>query len=448
MADLLPLKMIGMGTQDIEAFPSYLIRLASSHGITTGHLLRLLLAEDAGTCNALAAGVQAQPFAGLVRPNATTLGVLKCTSKHVIESLDTLIHGTFVHLMPALKRSANTYTRTVRWCPGCLGEQEVEHGAAYLKLVWFLNEVETCAVHRIRLRDRCSVCQRIARPMSRWGAFAVCQHCAAPLNRVSADDVLETNPEATAPDLIKFVGDLVHRSASFPEGATNRYVDQVFNAAWASERERELWERLPRDECIRYASANEPVTLPAARRIAYLLEMPLYELLQGDFPSVQSFGFATEQLLPESMQPNKRGSKVDTKAIKERLLAGLEASTPISVRQAARDIGTTVGAMRYHFPGLVNRLSLAWAGYLTAELNRKKIQAREATFNGIQTWRLRNSKPLSRKGLLAYLMRETDIPKNVLREAIQQWWLPALTEVDARNASHLPTFATATDQLR
>ncbi|CAM5417339.1 hypothetical protein RLIN73S_05976 [Rhodanobacter lindaniclasticus] len=419
-----------MGTQDVEAFPSYLIRLASSHGITTGHLLRLLLAGDAGTCPALAAGAQSQPFAGLVRPNATTLGVLECTSMRVIESLDTLTHGTFAHLMPALKRSANTYTRTVRWCPGCLGEQEVEHGAAYLKLVWFLNEVETCAVHRIRLRDRCPVCQRIARPMNRWGTFAACQHCAAPLNRVAADDVLQVNSEAAAPDLIKFVGDLVHRSVPFPEGATNRYVDHIFDEAWASNRERELWERLPRDDCIRYASANEPVTLPAARRIAYLLEMPLYELLEGDLPSVQSFGFATEQLLPESMRPGKRGSKVDTKAIEERLLAALEASTPISLRQAARDIGTTVGAMRYHFPGLVSRLSLAWAAYLTSELNRKKIQAREATFNGIQTWRQRHTKPLSRKGLLADLMRETGIPKNVLREAIQQWWLPALRALE------------------
>jgi hypothetical protein len=419
-----------MGTQDVEAFPSYLVRLASSHGITTGHLLRLLLAGDAGTCPALAAGVQSQPFAGLVRPNATTLGVLECTSVHVIESLDTLIHGTFVHLMPALKRSANTYTRTVRWCPGCLGEQELEHGAAYLKLVWFLNEVETCAVHRIRLRDRCPVCQRTARPMNRWGTFADCQHCAAPLNKVAADDVLQVNSEAAAPDLVKFVGDLVHRSVSFPEGATNRYVDHIFNAAWASKRERELWERLPRDDCIRYASANEPVTLPAARRIAYLLEMPLYELLEGDLPSVQSFGFATEQLLPEAMRPGKRGPKVDTKAIEERLLAALEASTPISLRQAARDIGTTVGAMRYHFPGLVNRLSLAWAGYLTAELNRKKIQAREATFDGVRTWRQRHTKPLSRKGLLADLMRETGIPKNVLREAIQQWWLPALRALE------------------
>ena len=431
MLGLLPLGMLGTGTPEVEAFPSYLIRLASSHGITTGHLLRLLLTDHMSTGINLAAGIQSQPFAGLVRPNATTSGILECASRHVVEPLDTLTHGTFAHLLPVLKRSANTYARTIRWCPACLREQEIEHGSAYLKLVWFLEGVEACAIHRIRLRDQCPGCQRFARPMNRWTSFTTCQYCEEGLDQVNTDDVVEINPQATAPDLIRFVGDLVHRDTPFPTGAVNRYVDQVFSEAWASERERELWDRLPRDDCLRYASPDEPVTLPAARRIAYLLEVPICELLEGDLPSIQSFGFATEQLLPEPMQPNKRGPKVDAKAIEDYLLATLEAGTALSLRQAARDIGTTVGAMRYHFPGLVNRLSLAWNAHLAAELNRKKVRAREATFNGIQAWRQRHTKPLSRKGLLADLMRETGLPKNVLRAAIQQWWLPALTSIES-----------------
>ncbi|MGH8603587.1 MAG: TniQ family protein [Gammaproteobacteria bacterium] len=291
MLGLLPLTMLGTGTREIEAFPSYLVRLASSHGITTGRLLRLMLTDGKDSSIGLAAAIQSQPFAGLVRPNATTLGVLQCTSRHVIESLETLTHGTFVHLLPALKRSANTYVCTVRWCPACLGEQENDQGSAYLKLSWFLQEVETCAIHRIRLRDQCPSCQRIARPLNRWTTFTACQHCETRLDRVSADDVVKINPQATAPDLIKLIADLAHRVAPFPTRGVNRYVDQVFSEAWASQREQELWKRLPRDDCLRYASAEEPVTLAAARRIAYLLEVPISELLEGDLPSIQSFGF-------------------------------------------------------------------------------------------------------------------------------------------------------------
>lgn len=428
MRALLPLKMLGMGTPDVEALPSYFVRLASGHGITTGHLLRLLLADDKG--DALAAGVQSQPFAGLVRPNATTLRVLERSSRYVVESLETLNHGTFIYLLSALKRSPNTYSRSIRWCPGCLAEQEIEHGAPYLKLVWFLKEVKACGIHRIQLRDRCPTCQRSAHPMKRWRSIAVCQHCAAPLNKVCANDVLQLNSEAAAPDLLTFVGSLVSRNKPFPEGATNRYVNHVFNEAWASQREGELWDRLPRDDCIRYAAPNEPVTLLAARRIAYLLEVPLYALLEGNLPSVQSFGFATEQPLPEQMRRGQRRCRVDTRRMEEGLRVALEARPPISLRRVAREIGATVGAMRYHFPGLVSRLSLAWSAHLTSELHRKRIQAREATFHGIRTWRERHTKPLSRKGLLQDLLYETGIPKNVLREAIREWWLPALSALE------------------
>jgi hypothetical protein len=90
MGSLLPLRLLAAGTPDVEALPSYLIRLAASHAVTTGHLLRVLLTGPESSTSNLAAGIQSQPFAGLVRPNSTTLGVLRCTSRHTIESIDTL----------------------------------------------------------------------------------------------------------------------------------------------------------------------------------------------------------------------------------------------------------------------------------------------------------------------------------------------------------------------
>jgi hypothetical protein len=427
MTRLLPLRMLGSGTADVEAVPSYLVRLASAHGITTGHLLRIMLTSPGVSTVDLAAGIQSQPFAGLVRPNTTTQRVLERVLQHVVEPIETLTQGTFLALYPALKRSTFTYSKTVRWCPACLAEQVVTDGAAYLKLSWFLEGVEACSVHHLRLRNRCHQCQRPARPMNRWEAISACQHCGAPLDRVSDDDVLLTGSTASAPDLIRLVGDIAHRDIPFPTGAANRFIDRIFSEAWASQREQELWNKLPRDDCLRYADPAEPITLPTARRIAYLLEMPISELLDGDCPTIQSFGFAAEQPLPTHMEPGKRGPKVDVKALGSKLMEVLKTGVPHSLEQISRDNETTVGAMRYHFPTLVRRLALNWKAHLVAERNRKKTQAREATFKGIQTWHQRHSKPLSRKGLLADLIKETGLPKEVLRQAIQQFWIPALS---------------------
>lgn len=275
--------------------------------------------------------------------------------------------------------------------------------------------------------------------MNRWEAISACQHCGAPLDRVSDDDVLLTGSTASAPDLIRLVGDIAHRDIPFPTGAANRFIDRIFSEAWASQREQELWNKLPRDDCLRYADPDEPITLPTARRIAYLLEMPISELLDGDCPTIQSFGFAAEQPLPTHMEPGKRGPKVDVEALGNKLMEVLETGVPHSLEQISRDNETTVGAMRYHFPTLVRRLALNWKAHLVAERNRKKTQAREATFKGIQTWHQRHSKPLSRKGLLADLIKETGLPKEVLRQAIQQFWIPALSAThDSDRANSVP----------
>lgn len=427
MAQLLPLRMLGTGTADVEALPSFLVRLASAHGITTGHLLRLLLVNTENSQVDLAAGIQSQPFAGLVRPNTTTQRVLEYTSRHVLEPPEALSQGTFWLLHPAVKRSANTYSPTVRWCPACLAEQVVLHGAAYLKLSWFLEGVEACSTHRVRLRNRCPSCQRFCRPMNRWLSINVCQHCGAPLDRLTDDDVVLTGSMASAPDLVRFVGDLVHRHAPFPVGGANRFIDRIFNEAWASERELDLWKKLPRDDCLRYADPDEPITLATARRIAHLLEMPISELLDGGIPTIQSFGFAAEQALPSQMQPGKRGPKVNVEAVGKKLVDVLATGAPQSLKQVSRDAQTSVGALRYHFPDLVGRIVLNWNAHLAAERNRKRVQARDAIFNGVQTWHHRQTKPLSRKGLLADVINETGLPKEVLREAIQQFWIPALT---------------------
>lgn len=432
MTTLLPLKLLGVGTGNVEALPSYLVRLASVHAITTGKLLDVLSNGVQVPRGGLAAALQSQPsaFASLVRPNITTLQTLRAAALHSIESRDTLTQGTFAVLNPSLKRSADAYAPTVRWCPACLAEQVKDCGVAYLKLVWFLRDVRACIDHRVRLRDRCPTCRRFPRPVNRWNCIGTCQFCSGRLDQLTLDDTPAIDPQEAGPDLVRFVADLVQRKTPFHVGSVNRYVRAVFGEAWASEREQALWKRLPRDDCLKYGSLAEPVTLPTARRLAYLLEVPICELLEGPAPSIQSFGFATEHPLPAPMRAAKRRAKTDAMAIERHLTSALDEGRTCSLREAAREIGTTVGAMRYRFPVLVNRLSLLRSAHLAAELHRKKACARDALFSAVCSWPATQAKPLTRKALLAHLFAHTKLPKNVLREAIHQWWLAALAAAD------------------
>ncbi len=240
----------------------------------------------------------AQPFTASVRPNTTTEHAVEILARSRCETRDQLRRSTFLYLSPALARAYNTYSRRLRWCPACLYEQPLMGCEPYIKLVWLLNGVRACHIHQLVLRDTCPHCGRYPRPWSGWSSFSLCPHCNGPLDTVSPCDQIDLTPEASAPDLVSLVEGIATRTLPFPVGAVNRYVDRVFDEAWAGERELALWEKLPRDECLRYSSPDEPVTLAIARRIAFRLEVPILELLDSDRPTTRSFGFAAEAPLP------------------------------------------------------------------------------------------------------------------------------------------------------
>ena len=172
---------------------------------------------------------------------------------------------------------------------------------------------------------------------------------------------------------------------------------------------------------------NEPITLKIARKLAFRLEISISDLLEGGPVYNQSFGFSLLSNLPEEMQPRHRSAKKDFDKIKPLVKQTAVDGNPISLNQLAKELNTSVGALRYHFPTYVERISANWKAFQAKEAIRKQTDAKEAVFTGISTWLGRNTKPLTRKGLLKNLRSTTGLPKNILIEAIRIWWIPAFS---------------------
>lgn len=421
MRPLLPLSLEGKGTHAVEGLPSYLTRLAAAHGVTVGGLFRHLLSEypsGAPTAAALAA----QSLATSVRPNATTERAIAVLAAGGCESKTALEQATFVYLAAALARSPRSFSKHVRWCPACLHEQEIATGTPYLKLSWFLEDVKSCEIHRLVLRDTCPHCLRRPPNGRWWPTFAECSRCADRLDRVQASDRVEHDSEAYAPDLVSLVEDIANRSEPYPAGAANRYVDEIFEHAWANETEDALWEMLPRDECLRYASPEEAITLPVARRIAFRLETPLVELLSGSRPVIQSFGFAYSAPLPQTMTPGRRQRTAGKKILRQRLEAAIEGQpTPESLKGVARRIEVSVGAIRYHCPDLADLIVRRKAAFQQAAIAQKRLLAKAAVKKTIREWPP-TGLPMTKKALLRHLFPAAGLPKNLIRAEIQAQW--------------------------
>ena len=420
MQTLLPLALEGVGTRSIEALSSYICRLATIHGTKPGELLTHL-AHGTDNSLRLLRGLRAQTYSALVRPNTTTEAVVKLIARGHAESHQNLERGTFLHLRQALARAQGTYSNQIRWCPGCFHEQLLDQGHAYLKLSWFLVAVSVCDIHRIALRDCCPHCGHEPKPWRGWASFEQCPHCEGRLDLITSSDTKILDPEPAACDLVDLVGEIACATQPFPAGEANRYIAHRLEEAWRQEREQELWKKLPRDECLRYQVDGEPITLAVARRLAYRLEIPIADLLRGGATSNRTFGFATAVPLPMSMQSAHRNGSIDSAVLVKQLRLLLDpASEPLSLREIARRLNVSVGAMRYHAPLPVAKLAERYKRHQRIVRLEKQSAAARAVLDGIRKWHLDETAPIGNKALLKQLMKNTGLPKEVLRKAIKE----------------------------
>lgn len=420
MRSLLPLQVEGCHTQDVEALPSYMLRLAAVHGVTPGGLVRHIARGTADEAT-LTAALHSPSMPTLVRPNATTVLFAKVIARTRAENIYNLKRATFAFLGPALARSQSTFTHRFRWCPACFHEQLLEVGSAYFKLAWFLASVGACDRHRLLLRDSCPHCGQRPKPWSNWTRLDRCQNCDRRMDVVSTSDTLTRDPELLASDLVELVGEIAVASGPFPAGAACRYLNRVFDEAWQHEREDELWSRVPRDDCIRYCNPEEPMTLGVARKIAYRLEIPLSALLHGVDGTSRSFGFAATCPLPRSMRAVHRQGVINAPILVKQMELFLDDGTaPIPLREVGRRLGVSVGALHYHAPALAAKLVARYETHRRREQAEKDTAVVRAVLDGVRSWSRENPIPIAKKPLLRMLRKKTGLPKEKLRKAIRR----------------------------
>jgi AcrR family transcriptional regulator len=115
-----------------------------------------------------------------------------------------------------------------------------------------------------------------------------------------------------------------------------------------------------------------------------------------------------------------RSGLIDSAALIRQLHAYLDDDAPPSLREIARRIGVSVGALRHHAPAIVKRLADSRRSHLRTARRAKKQAALVAVRNGVRHWSKLHSSPIARKSLLKSLMKETGLPKELLRKAIRQ----------------------------
>jgi hypothetical protein len=185
-----------VGTPFVECLSSYISRLAQAHSVSS----LLLLTKEVG-----------RPDNGFASPITTAIDLFQRQINghglfvtNLINSLSRLTSRTDLAATTMSRWSEVLPTmaliRTARaWCPACYQDALEDHQIIFDQLVWTLNAVQICPIHKLMLATCCPACaKRIPHLAARFRS-GYCTHCLSWLGARgnTSLDIPKQDPEET-----------------------------------------------------------------------------------------------------------------------------------------------------------------------------------------------------------------------------------------------------------
>jgi len=421
----------GAGTSDVEGLSSYLCRLAISHNVPVGVLLRNCYEWHFRQ----SAIDQPLPYltrnpgdlAQYVRPNELTKSLLDVLT--AASGQPNLRSGTFMCFEGSLQRCMKTFHRSLRWCPFCLSEFERAGIEPYLKLSWSLAAFSRCPLHGAELEHQCPQCRSRQDGFGARRSLARCVMCDSPLSKATEASTPAESWRHEAPDLIELVERIgCEPDLQFPYASISRllrvHLEQVLSRA-ETIRGVAIQQYF---ECLWIVLGQVPVTLVTARRVAYWLGITVLQLLEGKIEQTSEVLDANwSARLPPQLLGIPRVQRHDRKRLSmgvTRALSSDHRRKPSSLAEVARSLKVSTGCLRYHFPTQSKAILDRHSSWRRQERERKQFEARCAVVSYLA--KRDGYRPLTHKGALRAIRKQTSLPKDLLRaeiaEAIDSEW--------------------------
>lgn len=421
---LIPIEVRGLGTPEVESLPSYIHRLAFVHKVTVSVLLKKVVNwyklrhEGKSICyndNAFAGDLSVY-----VRPNQGTFDLVTMLSEAV--GVNNLFGTTFISLKKAIVRTPGIFSKNIRWCPLCMYKSKIYGDDGYFKLIWSVESITHCYEHNALLVDKCPVCKQRQGGYGYKSEPGKCQKCGSSLSKIDYEN-MDFKPSWTSQgsDMMNLVNYISkHPTNMFPENSVKNVIAHEFDKAWNSNTEEKLWKIIPKNECIGIYEGNIPITLKRARILAYRFGVDLDDLLSGDIsksPLILDDGWCSS--LPVDVQPMKK-KKYHNKDIVIRKIHDamkFNKNKPKPLQFYATKTNVSTGYLQYNFPILAERIVSVFKEWKEQEKRRKKHEAYDEALKCIVNY---DGPPeeFSKKGALRKIRESTDLPKDVVRKAI------------------------------
>lgn len=236
------------------------------------------------------------------------------------------------------------------WCPVCYFEHQQKNVACYDRLLWMLQPITRCPIHKIRLLDRCLTCGALQSYYHRSGKLNLCAACSGLLVPHLNKTVPIQRPqfgESHCCDLVLSIsrGDLYVKPRAihiFRRELSSFLGGNELHLAGC-----ELFDRYCSQQIKR---SENPFRFSTLLRIANYLDIRLIDLLTAPNEAARAAGGL---LLEHANSPREHFSRL-TKDQRRQIRAriALELAKPYGQRRAsksqmAKELHVSINALRY-----------------------------------------------------------------------------------------------------
>ena len=175
-----PLMPRGLGTPLVESLASYVTRLAEAHVVSVWRLILHVLRPPHASRIPRSSIRYAYPVNGLGKVSEPFLRAFEVATQRADLQLLTL------SVLDGCISQPGTFRTTEAWCPCCLEQWRAAELPLYSPLLWTLQAVTMCPIHKCPLADRCPHCQSRFAPLRAKALPGQCSICSKPLGAANA----------------------------------------------------------------------------------------------------------------------------------------------------------------------------------------------------------------------------------------------------------------------
>jgi hypothetical protein len=386
MTDYFPVQPIGVGSIEVEAFGSYLCRMAVTHTVSiytlAMHLRNWWSLQHPDDSRAKKNVVNATN--PMLCGYGANVGVYVDIAREAT-GCSHIDRTTLLALKNALEPNGHGAVRELRaWCPACLDESIRNGDQFYDRLAWSLRFSERCSIHKIALVTRCQSCGADQRHYHHLGMLELCCSCKTSLR--SSPDTWEVmrKPPLYEREYLDIVARISDGCLDVVAGAWGIFIQDFLDylAPLGKKVSKFAYGEARRPSLDRERKAPQ-LSMMLKRCAAFgIRPSDLLTDPHGAAMSASLLEFARLDL-PVPTRPRKSPESVELARARLSTEARPERSDPLpSLRQVARECGVSVGFLNFHFPELVKRFAHLRKQNLAKIMKARRTAALTFLLNG------------------------------------------------------------------